>query len=176
MSTTTAISTNPTINNGATVVYGGTADNSNVTNVPGRTHVGIHNDSYGQWKLSSSGNTATYWKRSVNTAGISTGVTTHIIRRISTNIVIPGSARFRRGIKHSDTRRTTRFINPAAPLVGGWSVTTGLPIQGLPASGSNDDFSATGSIFQPTRALPGEFTLLETGRTPTQKDYEAKTG
>ena len=173
MATTTAASAKPTINDGGTVVYGGTVA-GNVTNAPGLTHVGIHNNQYGNWQLSSSGNTAPYWKRSVPTAD--TGATTHVIRLVSANIIIPGSARFLRARAYNDTWRTTRFINPALTLTGGWSYTTGLPLQGLPASGSNDDFSATGTVFIPTRALPGEYTLLETGRTPTQGDYEAKTG
>ncbi len=173
MATTTAVSANPTRNNGATVVWGGTADGNNVTNLVGRTIIGSENNIYGTWQLASSGNTAPHWKRSAG--AVDTGVTTHVIRRVSANVIFTGSSKFRNSIHHNFDIRTSRFINPIG-LTGGWSYTTGLLLQGAPASGSHDDLGVNGAGFRPSRVIPGEYAIMQTGKTPTQGDYEEKTG
>lgn len=72
----------------------------------------------------------------------------------------------RRIIHRTESKYTRRIVT------AGWNYVTGNYIT-YPTSAS-DSFS-TDDASRPTRAIPGEFVYLETGQTPTQDNYDAKT-
>lgn len=72
-----------------------------------------------------------------------------------------------RRIIHRTESKYTRLV-----VTAGWNYVTGRPLSepGVTNTSFGNDDSA-----RPTRAIPGEFVWLETGQTPTQKDYSSKT-
>ncbi len=88
----------------------------------------------------------------------------------NTKLAFPSSDVLRRAIAR---RETTRTLHASV-----WSWVTGsastktvtLDWAGVVSTDSTDHAA------RPTRAIPGEFTYLETGKTPTLADYPAKTG
>lgn len=99
----------------------------------------------------------------------------YIIRSYSPSTqAIPGSdTKHRRPYNFDYSVRTARFINPAG-ATGGWKYDTGKLIQGAPASGSSDTFATQGTTNYPTRAVPGRYTFLQSGKSTTTGSYEAK--
>ncbi len=177
MATTTAISANPTRNNGATVLFGGNANTTgvkpNVTNAPFLSVVGPTAD-----LLFQSGTAqGVIFAKSAGTFGKLTPGS-YIAKRMTTTLagiadttLLTGGADFanRRSINYNESNYTLHAVSSS------WNYVTGAFLYNPPPV-SNDSYG-TDDAARPTRAIPGELQYSEgTGPIPTQKDYSAKTG
>jgi hypothetical protein len=174
MATTSVISGNATKNNGATVLYGGNIDSSNtVTNAPGKSIVGAE-------KLDQRvpGPSATAETAAVNSSGnwgkmgddwiMKSGVTEYIAG-VANDALWSGGARYKGCGPRTPKKRTTR----RTVQISSWDAVTGTPTYESPAV-TTDDFGEDHEANS-TRALPGEYCMMETGASPSTGDYPEKT-
>lgn len=185
MATTKAISGNTVKNNGGTVMGAGNLDGRNVTKdlsirtslqqakqptVKNATTQGVQKAvSAGTFAYQEAGNYVGHKYTGMKVAGV------------TSNILRGGSGDFGLG--------TRKAINSTAGNrrynITGWNYVTGAATTGGLAGAAfswidpNVAGGATAGVdsaANPSRAIPGEFTYLVTGLTPTNLDYSAKTG
>lgn len=185
MATTKAITGNRIKNNGATVLGAGNLDGVNVTKdlsirtslsqdtryqVKNATTQGVQKAvSAGTFGYQEAGNYVGHKYTSMKVAGV------------SNNVLRSGAGDYGLG-----TRKAINSISGSRRYnITGWNYVTGAATTGGLAGAAfswidpNVAGGATAGVdaaANPTRAIPGEFTYLVTGLTPTQLDYSAKTG
>ena len=181
MATTTAVSGQPKRNDGGTVVFANAATGSRITNSPDYTEtagakpvqgskvpgpetnatIAAGTDSKGTFAPISGGafgkqETGKYVIRSAQTRLAQTAYANGVFAGADW-----GNARF------PQPKESHRTIH-----ISDWSYITGAAT----VAGNTNDSFGTDEAARPTRSVPGELVYLATGNTPTQADYEAKTG
>lgn len=157
---------------GITIMDGGNkASDSVVTAVPGIETMGYRSGVSGSKVPGPSSSAGT--SRGLGSGTFAYQVAgKYCIRRVSDTIngtanttLVSGCSDWgiRRPIHSATTRRSVK--------VTGWNVNW----QRTGTTETNDSFGADHAAT-PTRAVPGELVYMETGATPTQDDYQAKTG
>jgi hypothetical protein len=170
-----AIAANPQRDNGATVLMGGNIDSSpTVTSAPGKAILGAGREP--QPKPVKSAYVGTTHANAAGTfAVLAAGhyvvkggnVTTQLAGVAYRGLRGAGNQNQIRGI-HTLLTRKTVLIDSWDYAIGSATFNVGNP--------SDDDFDA-GSYAVPTRALPGNVVILDTGReVPTTTALPAKTG
>jgi hypothetical protein len=174
MSTTTAISANPTRNNGGTVLFGGGVPTSptNITNAPFLAIIGPTLDLL----LQSGAANGNIFAKSAGTYG-KMAAGSFVAMRMATSLagisdttLLTGAADFgqRKSINVNESNYTLHAVSSS------WDYLTGQ-FNNNPVPVTNDSFG-TDDAARPTRSVPGEFVYHEGKATPTQDDYDAKTG
>jgi hypothetical protein len=157
---------------GGVILVGGTIASSRQTSKGIETvgyRSGLHGSNIntsldGVQKVNNSGTLA----KMVNGSYVMRRVTTTLAGVANTMLLSGSSAYFRRSIHKVGTLRTNflRQVSWVADDEGGVTVTNTY---------QNSSYTLTDDAAIPTRAIPGEFTLKETGNNPVNKDYPAKT-
>lgn len=168
----TAISGNPIVDNGGTILMGGNADSSVITNAPGIAIIGAGaadgNKPYksahvGTTTANSGANFATQTEGNYIVKG--GGITSTLGGVAYTGLNGPGNPIQVRGINSLLTRKTV--------LIDSWNYVTGAATYNV-SNPSSDSFD-TGSYANPTRAIPGNLVTITNGSTPSTIAYEEKT-
>lgn len=167
-------SSEPTRDNGATVLMGGNIDDTDtVTASPGGAILGagrkpqpgpVENASVGTTKANDSGVFAVlkpnhYVVKGGNITSELAGVAYRGLRGGNQNQI--------RGLHTLLTRKTV--------LITSWNYATGVPTFGG-GNPSDDDFDLDGDFAEPTRALPGSVVVIDAGAGPNTVNLESKTG
>lgn len=166
------------VNNGATVAYAGNIDTTNrVTQALGfaslntdsqgpptvkgpetNATIAAGTDTHGTFKPYAAG-TFVY-----RVGGLVRGVTASISGVASTLMTILAGYSGRQSIHKVETMRGVNITS--------WDYVTGAAtIANVSVDAFGNDHAA-----RPTRAVPGEYVFMETGKTPAQNDYPVKTG
>lgn len=186
MSKTTCVAGSAEHNAGMTVIYAGAiATNSPVTKALSLETVGLHSgcvnkvagpetdatiaantDSKGTYKPYSAGTfsyalSATHWLIK-NACTQLSGVTNDAL------LFTSADTGTRKAISRTEQYRTLH--QSVWDWTTGTAGTTSVTLDYAGISGTTDHAA------RPTRLVPGELVILETGKTPTYKDYAAKTG
>ncbi len=86
---------------------------------------------------------------------------------VASNVMrITGADRERKALNRLESIRTRRIV------LAGWNYATGAALSAPTVA--VDSFGADHAAT-PSRSVPGEFVYLQTGKTPVQADYPAKT-
>ena len=171
------ITANPYRNRGATVFYGGnvpvTSTNPNVTKVMGRADLGAGSRKHGSQIVASTttgvGKALTLGDLAKMTKGryIIMGKTDFVAGLANTALNRPASGQPKTSVHFAESNRTTRQITAGYNYVTGRFLVTPQP--------ANDSFGQDQSA-RVSRAIPGEFQVIETGKSVKLKDYPLKTG
>lgn len=180
--TAKVVSGQPVKDNGATVIYGGTADGKNVTQVLSSAVVGYHSGKHGSVVPSpvSHGTDPKGVSKAISANAFATMTAGKYVGKKYTgsqqavSLLESGAADFgRRSIHLNESRFTSLQIS------AGWNYVTG---QFLSTPSTQTDSFGSDHAARPTRAVPGELQYTDhsmarsgTAAVPKLADYEAKT-
>lgn len=185
MATTKAISGNAVKNNGGTVMRAGNLDGRNVTkdlsirtSLSQDTHTQVKNATTCGVQKAVSGGTFGY-QAAGNYVGMKyTGM---YVAGVASNALRSGAGDFGLG-----TRKAINALGGSRRYnITSWNYVTGAATTGglagaafswIDPNTAGGTTTGSDSAANPTRAIPGEFTYLVTGITPTNLDYSSKTG
>lgn len=163
--------------NGGTVVNGGNIAGSAFV-AQGRTLLGAHSGVHGA-VVATGGSTGTQKANSSGTLAKMT-VGAYVMMRVTTTLagisntcLLTGAGDFGR-----NSINYVRYLRGGTVKTMSWTTgTKDLPVYTVTYGNvATVDLSAGDDAAHPTRAIPGEFTVKQTGAAPVNKDYPAKTG
>ena len=177
MATVKAKSSNPIRHNGATIVNGGKVSaKSFVTNTPNMTLTGHYSGMHGSVvadtndvdKILANG---IFAHKGTPGLYIMQGGVTSKIAGLTNSALHSPSAGTHNSIHLLESTRTRRVVTAGWKLDGTFINT---PTNALDTYVNIDGGATIDHAARPTRKLPGEFVLMETGKKATYKDYEEK--
>ncbi len=164
----------PTRDNGATVLMGGSIDDTaTVTSAPMGNILGagrkpqpgpVESALVGTVKSNTSGTFAVLKPNSYVVKG----------GNITAELAGVAYRGLRGGGNQNQIRSIHTLLTRKTVLISSWNYATGAPTyaEGNP---SDDDFDS-GSFAEPTRALPGSVVIIDAGAGPNTVNYQSKTG
>jgi hypothetical protein len=169
-----AITANDLHDNGATVLMGGDIDSSKtVTNAPDLAITGAGRKAQ-PGPVQSAHTGATYANINGIFAKLTAGQYAVKGGNITTQLAGVAYRGLRGGGNANQIRSIHTLLTRSTVIIDSWNYATGVATinEGSPSS---DDFDS-GSYATPTRALPGNLIVNETGGTPSTEAYQEKTG
>jgi hypothetical protein len=184
MATTTAKGSGVKKNNGGTIAYGGNVSASGPLSQVGFTTLNFENR-FGGSKIpnaetdetiaAGTGTTGLYKPFSSGTYAYQVAGK-YLIRGYTTTISGVANTVLQSGASDFGTRKSIMKIEQFRRThEATWNWITGQPSTKTAETDYAGQSGTTDHAARPTRAIPGEFVIMETGTTPSYKDYSKKT-